>query len=64
MLKKFEVTNFKNFKDTLSFDLSNTKMYEFNVECVSKGVVNKSLVYGYNGIGKSNLGFAIFDLIS
>ena len=64
MLKKFEVTNFKNFKDTLSFDLSKTKSYEFNPKCVKSGIVNKSLVYGYNGVGKSNLGFAIFDLIS
>jgi hypothetical protein len=63
MLRKFEVSNFKNFRDVLSFDLSKTKSYEFNPDCVKNNVVNKSLVYGYNGVGKSNLGFAIFDLI-
>lgn len=64
MLIKFEVTNFKNFNETLVFDLTKTNAYEFNKECVTNGVVNKSLVYGHNGVGKSNLGFAIFDLIS
>jgi AAA15 family ATPase/GTPase len=64
MLSKFEVRNFKNFENTFSFDLSKTKMYEFNNECVIDGIVNKALIYGHNGTGKSNLGFAIFDLIS
>lgn len=64
MLKEFEVTNFKNFREKLSLDLSKTNSYGFNPECVKDGVVNKSLIYGYNGMGKSNLGFAIFDLIS
>nr|WP_279085969.1 ATP-binding protein [Comamonas thiooxydans] len=64
MLKKFEVSNFKNFGVNLEFDLSKTNGYEFNKECVVNGLVNKALVYGYNGVGKSNLGFAIFDLIS
>lgn len=64
MLTKFEVTNFKNFDEKLTFDLTNTNSYEFNKECVLNGVINKALVYGHNGIGKSNLGFAIFDLIS
>lgn len=64
MLKKFEVRNFKNFGENLVFDLTKTNGYEFNKECVIDGVVNKAMVYGYNGVGKSNLGFAIFDLIS
>lgn len=64
MLKKFEVINFKNFGNNLEFDLSKTNNYEFNTECVVNGIVNKALIYGYNGVGKSNLGFAIFDLIS
>jgi len=64
MLKRFEVRNFKNFGENLVFDLTKTNAYEFNKECVVNGVVNKAIVYGYNGVGKSNLGFAIFDLIS
>jgi len=64
MLTKFTVANFKNFKDKLIFDFTQSKSYEFNPECVLDGVINKALVYGHNGAGKSNLGFAIFDIVS
>lgn len=64
MLTKFEVTNFKNFEETLVFDLTQTNNYKFNEECVVEGIVNKALIYGHNGTGKSNLGFALFDLVS
>lgn len=64
MLTKIEITNFKNFNKKFEFDLTNTKSFEFNTECVTQGIVNKALIYGHNGVGKSNLGFAIFDLIS
>ncbi|MFM8342102.1 MAG: hypothetical protein ACKN9F_07780, partial [Methylomonas sp.] len=47
----------------LVFDLSATR-YEFNPECVENGIVKKGLIYGPNGCGKSNLGLAVFDLIS
>jgi len=62
MLKQFEVTNFKNFKDKFIFDLSSKKNYTFNGECVENNIVKKSLIYGPNGCGKSNLGIAIFDI--
>ncbi|MCJ8270359.1 MAG: ATP-binding protein [Psychrosphaera sp.] len=64
MLTKFEVTNFKNFENTFTFDFTDTKSYAFNSECVQDKVVSKALIYGQNGVGKSNLGFAMFDLIS
>lgn len=63
MLKKFKVKNFKKFKDELEFDFDNIKNYQFNTEVVDNGLVNVALVYGSNGSGKSNLGFAIFDII-
>lgn len=64
MLTRFEVSNFKNFQEKFTFDLTKTKSYEFHPECVKDGVVQKALIYGENGCGKSNLGFAIFDLVS
>ena len=64
MLAKIEISNFKNFKENFVFDLSNTSSFSFNQECIKNKVVNKAIVYGHNGSGKSNLGFAIFDLIS
>ena len=62
MLRKFEVRNFKNFNDWFVFDLSDTKSYEFNPECVENGIVSKGIIYGPNGCGKTNLGRAIFDI--
>lgn len=64
MLRKFEVQNFKSFKDNFVFDLSDIKNYEFNSECIKNELVCKSIIYGPNGCGKSNLGLAIFDLVS
>ncbi|MBR2082127.1 MAG: AAA family ATPase [Elusimicrobiaceae bacterium] len=62
MLNKFSVSNFKGFKDTITFDLT-AKDYEFNPNIIKNGVVNKAIIYGKNGVGKSNLGKAIFDII-
>ena len=63
MLKRFEVTNFKGFKDTLVFDLS-ARDYAFNPGIVKNGLVNKAIIYGKNGIGKSSLGIALFDIVA
>lgn len=63
MLAKIEIENFKNFKEKFIFDLSKPNGYTFNKECIKNNLINKALIYGYNASGKSNLGFAIFDLI-
>ena len=63
MLKKFKVNNFKCFGSEFLFDLSTAKNYTFNPECIKNGIVNNAMIYGYNGTGKSNLGWAIFDII-
>ena len=64
MLTKIEITNFKSFNEKFTFDFSQPKSFAFNTECIKNNTVNKAIVYGQNGCGKSNLGFAIFDLIS
>lgn len=63
MLKKFEVNNFRKFNDTLVFDLASAKNYEFNSDCVKNSIVKTALIYGENASGKSNLGWAIFDIV-
>ena len=62
MLKRFEVEGFKGFKDKLVFDLC-AREYEFNNGIIKHGLVNKAIVYGKNGIGKSCLGIALFDIV-
>ncbi len=63
MLKRFVVENCKGFQNKLIFDLT-ARDYEFNQELVRDGVVNKAIIYGPNGIGKSSLGIALFDIVA
>ncbi len=63
MLERFEVKNFMGFSDWLKFDLT-ARDYGFNQNLVYNGLVNKAIVYGKNGIGKSALGLALFDIIT
>lgn len=63
MLKKFEVQNFKGFKEKLVFDLA-ARDYVFNKTLIQNNIVNKAIVYGKNGVGKSCLGIALFDIVS
>jgi AAA15 family ATPase/GTPase len=62
MIKTFKVRNFKNFQDECVIDFSAKKDYETNPSFIKMGLINKALLYGVNGSGKSNLGFAIFDI--
>ncbi|MBM6924089.1 AAA family ATPase [Hydrogenoanaerobacterium saccharovorans] len=64
MLKLFEVTGFKNFEKTLRLDFSDVRDYKFNDFCVVDGLLSKLIVYGKNSSGKSNLGLALFDIVS
>ena len=63
MLKKFSVKNFKGFEKEISIDFT-VKEYPFNEELICNGLVNKAILYGKNGVGKSSLGIAIFDIVS
>lgn len=62
MLKKITITNFKNFSNPCVLDLTKTREYDFNNNLVKNGILNKVLLYGKNGSGKSNLGLAIMDI--
>ncbi len=63
MLKKFKVTNFKNFEDTMVFDFGDKREYNFNNQLIKNNIINKALIYGINGSGKTNLGLAMVDVI-
>lgn len=62
MLKKFRVTNYKNFKAPLTLDFSKVSGYQFNTDCIDKHMISKMLIYGRNSTGKTNLGRAIYDI--
>ena len=62
MLKKFSVKGYRNFKETITLDLSKKGKYDFQKELIQNGIVNKGIIYGKNGSGKSNLGRALFDI--
>lgn len=64
MLKRFTVSNFKNFGEKLTLELGDPANYAFNRQAVSDGVKAKAIVYGANGSGKSNLALALFDVVS
>ena len=60
MLRKFKVSNFKSFEKDFEIDLTNVNGYEFNKNSIKDGIVNNAIIYGHNGVGKSNLALAIF----
>ena len=62
MLKRFEVKNYKNFKDKISIDFSRVGGYRFSDECISGNMIGKMLIYGKNATGKTNLGSAVSDI--
>lgn len=64
MLVEFSVRNYKNFRDELQFSLESGKNYEFNQEVIHNGIIKDSVIIGYNASGKTNLGFAIMDIIN
>lgn len=63
MLNKFKVKGYKGFTNEIVLDLTNHNDYQFNKELIKNNIINKAIVYGKNGSGKSNLGFALFDIV-
>lgn len=63
MLKIFEVDNFRGFDAPVEINFT-AGSYAFNDAVVKGGLVKNAIIYGKNGVGKSALGIAIFDLVS
>ncbi len=61
MLSRFIVKNFKGFDKSVEVDFTSSN-YAFNQNLIRNGLVNKAILYGKNGIGKSSLGIALFDI--
>ena len=61
MLKRFSVEGYRGFKGKVSFDLSSPRDYRFNASALQSSVIKDALVYGRNGVGKTNLCKALLD---
>lgn len=64
MLKKFKVKNYRNFQEEFVFDFTDIRDYQFNTSCIKNGIINTSMIYGKNSVGKSNLGKALLNIRS
>lgn len=64
MLKRFAVENYRGFRDRVEMDLSKVRNYTFHADYVRDGLVNKCMIVGRNGCGKTNFGLALFDIVS
>lgn len=62
MLCTFKVSGFKGFDKEIILDFKNHNDYQFNKSLIKNGIINKSIIYGKNGSGKTNIGFALFDI--
>lgn len=62
MLKKFEITGYKNFYKTFVLNFSKIRDYKFNTEAIHHHLVNTAIIYGKNTVGKTNFGTAILDI--
>lgn len=63
-LAKFTVEGYRSFGNAVTIDFCAVHDYKFSKECVSDGVITKVGIYGPNGCGKSNLGFALMNIVS
>lgn len=62
MLKKFTVENYRGLEKRTTVDFSKTKRYQFNSHLVRNNLINKMIIVGSNGCGKTNLGLAMLDI--
>ena len=62
MLKCFEVDNFRGFDAPTCIDF-HAASYAFNPSVVAGEYVKNAIIYGCNGVGKSALGLALFDVV-
>lgn len=46
MLKKFIVSNYKNFKEPICIDFADIAGYQFSNDCITNGMISKMLIYG------------------
>jgi len=64
VLIRFWVEGYRCFSKRTELDLTDKKNYRFGVECVRGDFLDKMILMGTNGAGKTAFGFAIVDIVS
>ena len=63
MLVSFSIKNYKSFKEEAILNFEDSHDYKYNTQCIKNGLLTKIIIYGANASGKSNFGFALFDIV-
>lgn len=63
MLLRFWVENYHGFKGRAEIDFTDKKNYLFGKECVRGDLLDKTILLGTNGAGKTNFGYALTDIV-
>lgn len=64
MLIRFWVRNYRRFGDRVELDFTDKKNYRFGKECVRGDLLEKVVIIGNNGAGKTSFGYALVDIVS
>ena len=64
MLTRFWVENYRCFRERIILDMTNKKNYSYGTECVRGDFLDKVVVIGDNGAGKTSFGYALVDIIT
>ncbi len=64
ILLRFSVSGYRGFRDPIDIDFTDKKNYQFGKECVRGEVLDKIVIVGGNGVGKTNFGYALVDIIT
>lgn len=62
MLCKFMVKGYKGFNKEICLNFREHKEYQFNKKLIKDDLINKAIIYGKNGTGKTSIGLALFDI--
>ncbi len=64
MLIRFWVEGYRCFGRRTEIDLTDKKNYRFGKECVRGDFLDKMILMGNNGAGKTAFGYAMTDIVS
>ena len=64
MLLKFWVQGYRCFFERTEIDFTDKKNYRFGRECVRGDLLDKVVILGNNGSGKTSFGYALLDITS